>query len=99
MNATRITGLIILISGVALQPVGWAFVHWLTPASFILIVTGVLLLFLEHRDGRNELALRSQLTRGTGIPGDINGYSGQMRGGRSTSWEANQSPGTEIDLE
>jgi hypothetical protein len=99
MNATRIAGLAILITGVVLQPVGWAFVHWLTPASLVLIVTGVLLLFLEHRDKRNELALRNQLTRGTGMPGDINGYSGQMRGGRSTSWEANQSPSTEIDLD
>ena len=49
MSPSRTVGLLILIGGVALQPVGWMFSHWLTPVSFAAILVGVVLL-LRSRD-------------------------------------------------
>jgi hypothetical protein len=87
MNSSRIVGLLVLIGGVVLQPVGWMFSHWLTPISFAAIVVGILLLLRSREHGSTGDGSAS----GGGMPGDIHGYSGQMSGGRSTSWESNHS--------
>jgi hypothetical protein len=87
MNFPQWLGLFLLVPGVVLQPVGWAFVRWLTPASFVLILFGVLLLVLGWREAREE-KLRELARGGSGGPGDIHGYSGQFSGGRSTAYEA-----------
>ncbi|WP_431095358.1 hypothetical protein [Polaromonas aquatica] len=86
MNFPQALGLLFLVGGIVLQPIGWAYVHWLTPASFVLIVFGVFFLFMGWRDARKD-RMRKLAPEGGG-PGDIHGYSGQMHGGRSTSWEA-----------
>lgn len=91
MNFPQTLGLILLVVGIVLQPIGWAYVHWLTPASFVLILVGVLLLFLGWREDRKDRLQRAALLGEGGLPGDIHGYSGQMRGGRSTSWESHGS--------
>lgn len=88
MNYPQAFGLLFLVAGVVLQPIGWAYVHWLTPVSFVLIFFGVLLLLMGWREARKD-RLRALAGEGGGGPGDIHGYSGQMHGGRSTSWEAN----------
>lgn len=88
MSASRIGGLLILLIGIALQPIGWMFSHWFTPASFVAIVAGVFLFLrgrtLESFDGDGA----SGRVTGRDMPGDIHGYSGQMSGGRSTAWES-----------
>ena len=38
MNPFRVVGLIILLVGVILQPIGWMYSHWLTPISFLSIL-------------------------------------------------------------
>ena len=91
MNPSRIFGLLILIGGVALQPVGWMFSHWITPISFVAILVGVIL-FLRGREQRGfDGEGTSEHATGRALPGDIHGYSGQMSGGRSTSWESKNS--------
>jgi hypothetical protein len=65
--------------------------HWLTPISFIAIIAGVLLLLRNRQfEGSGGEASSERLT-GREMPGDIHGYSGQMSGGRSTSWESSHS--------
>lgn len=91
MNASRIGGLVILIIGVALQPVGWMFSHWFTPVSFVAIVVGVLLLLRGREFGISGGNGATERLTGREMPGDIHGYSGQMSGGRSTSWESSHS--------
>lgn len=67
------------------------FSHWFTPISFLAIVAGVLL-FLRGRElesfGGDGASGR---VAGREMPGDIHGDSGQMSGGRSTSWESTHS--------
>ncbi len=88
MNISRILGFTLLLIGVALQPIGWMFTHSLTMVSFVAIFVGVLLLLrgrrLDNDGGGDSLGRFS----GREMPGDIHGYSGQMSGGRSTSWES-----------
>jgi len=88
MNTTRTVGLIVLLVGVVLQPIGWIYTHWFTAVSFAAIFIGVLLLL----HGREQEGVGGKGTpwRFTGreMPGDIHGHSGQMSGGRSTAWES-----------
>ena len=86
MNTVRACGFGCLLIGVVLQPLGWMYTHWLTAVSFGAIVLGVLL-FLSGRTGEVEGGSAADQTAERGLPGDIHGYSGQMSGGRSTSWE------------
>jgi hypothetical protein len=89
MNPFRALGFLVLLVGVILQPIGWMYSHWLTPIAFIAIFAGVFFLLR----GRQLAGGESSIDRVTGreMPGDIHGYSGQMSGGRSTSWESSHS--------
>ena len=91
MSPSRTVGLLILMGGVALQPVGWMFSHWLTPVSFAAILVGVVLLLRGRDPDSLSGGSNSESLTGRGMPGDIHGYSGQMSGGRSTSWESSHS--------
>jgi len=89
----RILGFIVMLCGVALQPVGWMYVQWLTIVSFVLIALGVFLLVSARGDaagGGGGVGGDDGSPRLTGreLPGDVHGYSGQMSGARSTSWES-----------
>lgn len=91
MSPSRIVGLFTLIGGVILQPLGWMFSHWLTPVSFVAILVGVILLLRGHKQDGSDGGEASGPSTGRAMPGDIHGYSGQMTGGRSTSWESSHS--------
>ena len=91
MSPSRTVGLLILIGGVALQPVGWMFSHWLTPVSFAAILVGVVLLLRSRDQDSTSGGSDSVFLTGREMPGDTHGYSGQMSGGRSTSWESSHS--------
>jgi hypothetical protein len=90
MKAVPLIGLALLIIGVMLQPVGWAYVHWVTPISFVAIAAGVLLLLHGRREVPGEVG-SARARGGRDLPGDIHGHSGQLHGGRSTSWESHHS--------
>ena len=87
MSPSRTVGLLIFIGGVALQPVGWMFSHWLTLVSFAAILVGVVLLLRGRDQDSSSGGSDSVSLTGREMPGDIHGYSGQISGGRSTSWE------------
>ena len=85
MNFPRVIGLLVLLAGVVLQPVGWMYTHWFTAVSFAAIFVGVILLLQGDEDADGDSGIRR--VSGRELPGDIHGNSGQMKGGRSTSWE------------
>lgn len=81
MSARTIFGLMLLLAGVVLQPVGWMYAHWLTAVSFALIVAGVLMLYVErHQEGGNA-GERADRPASRGMPGDVYSHSGQYSGG------------------
>ena len=91
MSARTIFGLILLLAGVVLQPVGWMYTHWLTAVSFALIVAGVLMLYVERPHEGSSTGDRTDRPTGRDMPGDVHGHSGQYSGGRSTAWESSHS--------
>ena len=96
MSPAKLLGLALLVGGVVLQPVGWAYVYWLTPVSFVSIALGVTILFLASRALRDGEGVGGDSPRsGRAMPGDVHGYSGQQHGGRSTSWESHHSSGSD----
>jgi hypothetical protein len=88
MHPARIFGLIVLVTGVILQPIGWAYIHWITPLSFGCIVIGCVAFLIGLRMERDVVGGGGS---GRAMPGDIHGYSGQLDGGRSTSYESHHS--------
>jgi hypothetical protein len=93
MSALRILGLLFLLVGVVLQPLGWIYAMWLAAVSFAAIVLGVLLLYAGKKDDAEGGAEPSGRAAGRGMPGDIHGHSGQLSGGRSTAWESHSADG------
>jgi hypothetical protein len=91
MNPIRAVGLVVLIAGVVVQPLGWMYVQWLTMASFVAIVLGVILLIAWRERQVANAGRANPRTAGREMPGDIHGHSGQMSGGRSTSWKSQHS--------
>ena len=91
MNVRQIFGLVLLLTGVVLQPLGWMYVTELTVVSLVAIVAGVVLLYAER--GRESEGSGGGAPGATGreLPGDIQGHSGQLSGGRSTAWESHHS--------
>jgi len=91
MNLSRVAGILLLIIGVVLQPIGWMFFTWAAVVSFVCLVVGVLFLFRARtEDGGGSDGLLPSPT-GREMPGDIYGYSGQLDGGRSEAWESHHS--------
>lgn len=91
MNPIRVVGLLVLLVGVVLQPIGWMYTHWLTAASFVAIVVGVFVLIVGRERHIANAGGSDPRTAGREMPGDIYGHSGQMSGGRSTSWQSQRS--------
>jgi hypothetical protein len=91
MSARNIVGLMLLLVGVVLQPVGWMYTHWATAVSFAAIVAGVLMLYVERRHDEGNAWAGTRRPAGRDMPGDVHGHSGQYSGGRSTAWESNHS--------
>ena len=91
MNPVRAVGLVVLIAGVILQPVGWMYVQWLTIVSFVAIALGVILLIAGRERQLSNAGGTDPRTAGRELPGEIYGHSGQMSGGRSTSWKSQHS--------
>jgi len=84
-------GLIFILCGVIIQPIGWMYAFWIQIASFILIFIGVVIFvtqrYIERVESRGE---RSGSRSGSGMPGDIHDASGWGHGGRSESWKSSQ---------
>ena len=89
-------GLLILVVGVILQPIGYIYIFWLQAVSFILIFIGVFILLIQrHIKVSEDKEFRSYFG-GSGMPGDIFGSNGWETGGRSDSWHSlESSDGTE----
>ena len=58
MNPARAIGLLILLGGIALLPVGWMYIRWMMAFSVIAISVGLILL-MAARDREIEDAVSS----------------------------------------
>ena len=80
-------GLVFIVAGVILQPIGWMFVFWLQVLSFALLFIGIFIFvtqkFIEKSE---EKEFRSSGKGGPAMPGDVHDYSGWGKAGRSESY-------------
>jgi membrane protein implicated in regulation of membrane protease activity len=88
VNIRSYIGIAAVAVGAVTLPIGWMFSVAITLGALLLLIVG-LYIFLtppviekleqdERRDRRKQ--------SGVEIPGDIHGFSGWGRGGRSASW-------------
>lgn len=87
MEARHYVGIVIIIAGVGLQPVGWVYYYPLQILSFILIFIGVAIFATQKYLDRKDEALSNRYMPRQGMPGDIHDYSGWSNGGKSQSYQ------------
>ena len=85
ISIREIGGLILIIAGAAIAPLGWIISHKILVGAAALIAVGAAL-FYTARVLRREERLAKEASGGSGdgaIPGDIHNYSGWRSGGRT----------------
>ena len=85
MEARNWIGIIIILFGVLLQPIGWMYIQWVTIVSFIFIFIGVFVFVTQKYIEKSEEAEFNSGSSGPAMPGDVHGHSGWADGGRSES--------------
>ena len=87
MDARNFVGLILIIIGVALQPVGWMYFVSAHYFSIAFIVLGVFFFCTQkYLDSQVESG-NARYDRGYALPGDIEGHSGWRSEGKTTAFE------------
>jgi len=85
-------GLVFILSGVIIQPIGWMFMFWLQILSFVLIFIGaVIFVTQKYIEKSEEKEFGSGGSYGPAMPGDIHDNSGWGKGGRSESYMSDSS--------
>jgi len=89
MEARNWIGIIIILVGVILQPIGWMFVFWIQWLSFALIFIGVFIFATQrYIEKLEEREFNGGSSGGHVKLGDVHDYSGWGEGGRSESWSS-----------
>lgn len=86
----EVLGLVVIITGVILIPVAWAFSRVLWLVAFCLFMGGAWLFYTERNIRKDEeLAKLSGpgSCQGSGRPNDIHDYTGWSRAGRSETMD------------
>jgi hypothetical protein len=94
MTAREIIGLVILIVGTAIVPLGWIISHKILLLAGLLIGVGAWLFYTERMLRREEQLSRESASSGNygpPIPGDIHNYTGWRTGGRTESFDSTSS--------
>ncbi len=87
MTLRELTGLVLLVGGTALVPLGWIVSHKVLLISFLLLVVGFWLFYTERMIKREERQAKE--CSGSGgcnsapMPADIHNYTGWRTGGRT----------------
>jgi hypothetical protein len=88
MESRNWIGLLFILVGVILQPLGWIFFHPLQLVYFILIFIGAAIFVTQKYIEKSEEAKFDSTCdcNGHALPADINDSSGWGHGGPSESW-------------
>jgi len=93
LNRREAAGLLLIVAGLVLMPVAWAFSRLLWALCGVLLAAGVLLFYTERRMRREAQLSRDAVSSsgsGTGspVPNDIYNYTGWRSGGRSETMDS-----------
>ncbi|MBI3188877.1 MAG: hypothetical protein HYZ31_13560 [Gammaproteobacteria bacterium] len=96
MTVREIIGLVILIVGTAIVPLGWIISHKLLLLAGLFIGVGAWLYYTERMLKREEQLSKESTgsgNHGPAIPGDIHNYTGWRTGGRTEHFDSNSESG------
>lgn len=79
-------GLIFMLAGIIIQPVGFMYAFWLQILSFVLIFIGAFIFVTQKYIEKKEEKEFGSYGGGRSMPGDIHDNSGWGKGGRSDSY-------------
>jgi protein-S-isoprenylcysteine O-methyltransferase Ste14 len=94
MSIREIVGLILIIAGAAVTPLGWIVSHKILIAAAALIAVGGTLFYTARVMKREERLAREQSggdNYGPAVPRDINNSAGWRSGGRTETLESSSS--------
>jgi hypothetical protein len=105
MTVREVAGLLLLIVGTALVPLGWIISHKILLLVGVLVGVGAWLFYTERMLKKEKQLARENTgngSHGTPLPGDIHNYTGWRTGGRtqpidSTSSEDSSEDGADGD--
>lgn len=86
MTVRETIGLLLLVSGIAMAPLGWIVSHKLLIVSAALISVGAALFYTARMVKRDEALEREASSSGSyspAVPTDIHNYTGWRTGGRT----------------
>ena len=87
MESRNWIGLVIILAGVILQPIGWMYFYWVQIVSYALIFIGVFI-FATQSYLDKSVEKEYGTANGSAMPGDVLDHSGWGKGGRSESWNS-----------
>ena len=90
MELRNYIGLVLIVIGTSLMPVGWMYSQIIAFVGFLFLVLGAIIFYTQRairKEEAQELRYGSS-QRGHDLPADIHGHSGWSRGGRSESYES-----------
>jgi hypothetical protein len=91
MSFREIAGLLLLIAGVAIVPLGWIVNHKLSLVAGVLLFVGGWLFYTERALRRKAELAREDSgggSYGPDMPGDIHNYTGWRTGGRTEPFDS-----------
>lgn len=91
----EVTGLVLIIAGVAALPLTWMFSRLWWAACFLLVLIGVVLFLTDRISDRLEEDRKQGSDRPVRpeVPGDVHNYSGWRSGGRSETMDGHGADG------
>ncbi len=94
MTARELLGLVSLVLGILILPLGWIVSHKILLLASLILCIGAWLFFTE-RLLKKELGKESSDISNSGphVPADVNNYTGWRTGGRTQPLDSNSSEG------
>lgn len=96
MTTRELAGLVFLIAGVAIVPLGWIVSHKILLLAGLLLGVGAGLFYTARMLKREEQLARESTgggNYGPPIPGDVHNYTGWRTGGRTQPLDSDSSEG------
>ncbi len=93
LNFREAVGLLLVVAGLVLVPVAWAFSRLLWLLAFVLLMAGAMLFYTDRRikrEAKLEKEGGGSSCSGSGkpMPTDIHNYTGWASGGRSETMDS-----------
>lgn len=96
MTTRELVGLIFLIAGVSIVPLGWIVSHKILLLAGLLLGVGVWIFYTARMFKREEQLAKENTgggNYGSPMPGDVHNYTGWRTGGRTQPLDTSSSEG------